>query len=70
MALYNRYLPPQSGGSKPQNQGGLGGLLKGLGLERLDTGDILLALVLLFLYQDKKDEDWLMVLALVFFMGT
>lgn len=66
MALYNHYLP--QGDREPAKSGGLGGLLGQLGLSGLDAGDILLMLVLLFLYQEKKDEDWLIVLALVFFL--
>ena len=66
MALYNHYLPRED--REPARPEGLGRLLGQLGLSGLDGGDILLMLVLLFLYQDKKDEDWLIVLALVFFL--
>lgn len=38
-------------------------------LERLDSGDILLLLVLYYLYQESKDEEWLILLALVVLMG-
>ena len=36
---------------------GLGGLLKGLKLEELDTGDVLLLLILLFLFLDDREEN-------------
>lgn len=56
--------------------GGLGskipkpeGLLKALHLDRFDKGDILLILVLVYLFIESDDEDWLIVLALVVLMG-
>lgn len=82
--MYNRYIPqgeyesaspqPQRSGSGGQNNflGGLpklDGILKALHLDRFDKGDILLILVLLFLYTESNDEDWLIVLALVVLMG-
>lgn len=51
------------GGSK------LDGILKALHLDRFDKGDILLILVLVYLYIESDDEDWLIVLALVVLMG-
>lgn len=36
---------------------GLGGLLKGLKLEELDTGDVLLLLILLFLFLDDREDN-------------
>jgi hypothetical protein len=38
-------------------------------LEKLDSGDLLLILVLLFLYRESEDEEWLIILALVVLMG-
>lgn len=37
-------------------------------LEQLDTGDILLLLVLYYLYQESGDEEWLIILALLVFL--
>lgn len=58
------------------NLGGLGakipkpeGILKALHLDRFDKGDILLILVLVYLFIESDDEDWLIVLALVVLMG-
>ncbi len=36
---------------------GLGGLLKALKLEDLDTGDVLLLLILLFLFLDDREDN-------------
>lgn len=36
---------------------GLGGILKHLKLEDLDTGDVLLLLILLFLFLDDREEN-------------
>ena len=47
----------------------LDGILKALHLGRFDKGDILLVLVLVFLFLESDDEDWLIVLALVVLMG-
>lgn len=47
----------------------LDGILKALHLDRFDKGDILLLLVLMFLFLESDDEDWLIVLALVVLMG-
>ena len=44
-------------------------ILKALHLDRFDKGDILLVLVLVFLFLESDDEDWLIVLALVVLMG-
>lgn len=38
-------------------------------LEKLDSGDILLILVLIFLFRESGDEEWLIILALVLLMG-
>lgn len=44
--------PPPS-----REKAGLGGLLKALKLEELDTGDVLLLLILLFLFLDDREEN-------------
>lgn len=53
------------GGGLPK----LDGIWKALHLDRFDKGDILLILVLVFLFMESDDEDWLIVLALVVLMG-
>lgn len=66
--MYNPYLaqdwsdrmgpPPSSEKAAPAGKkSGLGGLLKGLKLEELDTGDVLLLLILLFLFLDDREEN-------------
>ena len=45
------------------------GILKALHLDRFDKGDILLILVLVYLFLESDDEDWLIVLALILLMG-
>lgn len=68
--MYNPYLsqgweermgPARPQGSKnpppTREKAGLGGLLKGLKLEELDTGDVLLLLILLFLFLDDREEN-------------
>ncbi len=66
--MYNPYLP-QSWAERespppsppptapPAEKKGLGGLLKGLKLEELDTGDVLLLLILLFLFLDDREDN-------------
>ena len=62
--------PPPAGGAAGGGQGSwLTGLLKGLGLEELDRGDILLLLILIYLFRESDDEEWLIILALVLLMG-
>ncbi len=60
--MYNPYLPTspppsQAAVPKPEGKGPLGGLLKGLKLEELDTGDVLLLLILLFLFLDDREDN-------------
>lgn len=68
--MYNPYLSQDwadhMGPSRPHNsktpppgreKAGLGGLLKGLKLEELDTGDVLLLLILLFLFLDDREDN-------------
>ena len=47
--------PPQK--EPPAEKKGLGGLLKALKLEDLDTGDVLLLLILLFLFLDDREDN-------------
>lgn len=49
--------------------GGLSGILDKVGLGRLDRGDILLLLVLIYLFRETEDDEWLIILALVLLMG-
>ena len=68
--MYNPYLSQswedRMGPSQPlrtkapppsREKAGLGGLLKGLTFEELDTGDVLLLLILLFLFLDDREEN-------------
>ena len=48
---------------------GLSGILDRLGLGKLDRGDILLLLVLIYLFRETDDDEWLIILALVLLMG-
>lgn len=54
------------GGAK--NAGGAG-IFDKLGLSQLDKGDILLVLVLIYLFRESEDDEWLVILALVLLMG-
>lgn len=57
--------PPQVEKAPPDREkAGLGGLLKSLKLEELDTGDVLLLLILLFLFLDDREENWELLLTL------
>ena len=62
--MYNPYLPQSW--AEPEvspltettaEKKGLAGLLKGLNLEDLDTGDVLLLLILLFLFLDDRENN-------------
>ena len=68
--MYNPYLSQswedRMGPSQPlrtkapppsREKAGLGGLLKGLTFEEQDTGDVLLMLILLFLFLDDREEN-------------
>lgn len=50
--------PPPTKGANPLEGivGGLGGLLKKFHLDKLDSGDILLVLILLFLFLEREDN--------------
>lgn len=64
--MYNPYLPqnwdeaeapPPPPTETAAEKKGLAGLLKGLNLEELDTGDVLLLLILLFLFLDDRENN-------------
>ena len=62
--MYNPYLPQSWAGPEvppptetTAGKKGLAGLLKGLNLEELDTGDVLLLLILLFLFLDDRENN-------------
>lgn len=59
--MYNPYLSPaperEEPAPPPQEKGALGGLLKGLKWEELDTGDVLVLLILLFLFLDDREDN-------------
>ena len=72
--MYNPYLSQswedRMGPSQPlrtkapppsREKAGLGGLLKGLTFEELDTGDVLLLLILLFLFLDREENLELLI---------
>lgn len=78
------YEPVSGGDTPPEHKRGLldgllgglsgslpkpDGLLKALHLDRFDKGDILLILVLVYLFLESDNEDWLIVLALILLMG-
>ena len=52
-----------------EKNAGLSGILDKLGIGQLDKGDILLLLVLIYLFRESGDEEWLIILALVLLMG-
>lgn len=54
------------GGPEGRREGGLSGLL---GRLDLDGGDILLVLILVCLYRESGDEEWLLTLVLFLLMG-
>lgn len=81
--MYNRYAPHQ--GFQPlepepdvpflrrllgnEKNAGLTGILEKLGLPQPDKGDVLLVLLLIVLYRESEDQEWLIILALVLVMG-
>ncbi len=77
--MYNRYVPkdtpfapvehPRPPGREKTDAGTLAGILRGFGLEGIDSGDILLLLILLFLAREGDDLELLITLGLALLMG-
>ena len=76
--MYNRYIPQDagryervpeepSGGPPPDGgrRGFLSGILERLNLKNLDTGDLILLLLIFLLYKDGADEELLIALGLL-----
>lgn len=63
--------PPPKGAGLPEGvTGRLGGLLKGFHLENLDSGDILLLLILLFVFLESDDNlELIITLGLLLVFG-
>ena len=64
--------PPPTKGANPLEGilGGLGGLLKNVPLDKLDSGDILLVLILLFLFLEGDDNlELVITLGLLLLFG-
>ncbi len=55
------------GGAK---NGGIAGILKGFGLEELDSGDVLLLLILLLIFLEGDNTELVITLALMLLMGS
>ncbi len=60
-----RQGPQRPGSAPPPKKGGLAGALEQVLPEGLDPGDLFLAAMLLFLYSESKDEDFLIILIVV-----
>lgn len=58
-----RNSPPP--GDSGRRNGLLSGILKKLNLEHIDTGDLLLILILILLFKDGEDEEMLIALGLL-----
>lgn len=59
----------ESGAEPEARSGGLVSLLKTLKLERLDTGDVLLLLIILFLFLEGDDMELIITLGLMLLLG-
>lgn len=78
--MYNRYIPegkpytpvdPPAKEERHRERGRLSleSLLKRLPIDKLDTGDILLALIVLLLWKDGEDTDLLLAFGAAMLMG-
>ncbi|MCD8144957.1 MAG: hypothetical protein LUD79_06420 [Oscillospiraceae bacterium] len=59
-----------SSGEGRKNAGGLSGIFHGFKLDELDRGDILLILILLYLFWESEDEELLIILGLLLLTGS
>lgn len=57
--------PRRQENTPPPKKGGLAGALEQVLPEGLDPGDLFLAAMLLFLYSESRDEDFLIILIVV-----
>lgn len=57
--------PPERAAQSEGGRGFLNGVLKKLGLEDLDTGDLLLLVLLFLLFREGEDEELLIALGLL-----
>ena len=62
---FDRYSQIKKPPRKSGGLNGLTGILRSVIPSGMDTGDILLLLILFFLYNESKDEDFLIILAVV-----
>ncbi len=81
--MYNRYIPEgsqytpveperhtsQSGQGPDRGKKAAGELMKRLRLEKLDSGDLLLLLIVLLLWKDSEDPDLLLALGGAILLG-
>lgn len=75
--MYNQYIPNEEEKSEEAEsppphkeiKKTISDLLGKLKLDRLDRGDILLVLILLFLFWEGDNTDILLILGLVFLLG-
>lgn len=61
--------PPEDQAAQEPKASGLAGLLKGLKLDSLDSGDVLLLLILLFLFLEGDDMELVITLGLLLVLG-
>lgn len=66
LSLLSTLLGGGGGETSKQSDSPLTGLLGKLGL---DGGDSLLLLILIYLFRETEDEEWLIILALILLMG-
>lgn len=60
---------PDPSDPQPEKKAGLSAILKGLKLDDLDTGDILLLLIILFLFLEGDDMELIITLGLMLLLG-
>lgn len=62
-------FPQEEAENPKEDKKGLASILKGLKLDGLDTGDILLLLILLFLFLEGDDMELIITLGLMLLLG-